>query len=406
MIQKKYNNRDLFDFINTHLTDDPNSLLMKYKGKTLNFDLNFAIDQIINRKKGKKKLPSFIANESFLFPSTISYEQASDERVARFHASLIGKDKSVVDLTSGLGIDAMTISMAGNHVLAVEIDRLKSKILEHNAEILHLNNFSVSNEDCLNVIRSLDFPPDFFFIDPARRDSDNKRTYAFSDCVPDITSFYKDLIGKGSILLIKASPLLDISSVRSQFDNITEIYVVSVKNECKEILIKIAPENTPNIEIIGVDLDDTGIISSFSIDEPVNSIKDSGNAIPIADPDEIREDIYLYEPNSSVMKMNAAESICQRFDMMKKVGKSTELYISPILHESFPGRIIRINRKLSSSDLKKMKRGKYSIVTRNYPIKAEQLRKKIGVGEDPYNFIYGMKAGDKNTPILIEGTKI
>ena len=75
MIQKNYNNRDLFDFINTHLTDDPNSLLMKYKGKTFNFDLNFAIDQIINRKKGKKKLPSFIANESFLFPSTISYEQ-------------------------------------------------------------------------------------------------------------------------------------------------------------------------------------------------------------------------------------------------------------------------------------------------------------------------------------------
>ena len=106
------------------------------------------------------------------------------------------------------------------------------------------------------------------------------------------------------------------------------------------------------------------------------------------------------------MKMNAAESICQRFDKMKKVGKSTELYISLLLHESFPGRIIRINRKLSSSDLKKMKGGKYSIVTRNYPIKAEQLRKKIGVGEDPYNFIYGMKAGDKNTPILIEGTKI
>ena len=159
-------------------------------------------------------------------------------------------------------------------------------------------------------------------------------------------------------------------------------------------------ENKHHFELVAVDLDDNGVASSFSInDEGCKSEE------VIADISDIEEEQYIYEPNASLMKLNAGGEICKRFAGIKKIAKNTELFISQNKYEDFPGRIIKITRKLSSRDLKALKGKEYSVAVRNYPLKAEQLKKKIGVGESRDSFIYGFRAGKSEQPMLIEGKR-
>lgn len=391
----------LFAFVKDNIYSNPSDLLMKYSGKDLGFNLSFAITQIKNRRKTIRKLPSFTSNDKFLFPDAISSEQATDEKVARFHASLVGSGKTIIDLTAGLGIDAFSISKAGNKVTATEIDPLKADALKYNSKLLGLKDFTVCNDDCINVIDSLSSSPDIFFIDPARRDNDNQRTYGFADCQPDISSFYEKLVSHGSTLFIKASPLLDIKNTLNIFKGIKEIYVVSLKGECKEILIEIGNEDVSSPILTALDLDSEGIRSRFSYNT------DDENFIPhYANEEDIKINMFLYEPNASLIKLHAGGVITERFPKIKKIAPNTELFISTEHYQDFPGRVIKIDEILSSKKLKQLKKPAVSIVARNYPAKAEDLRKKLKASENPDKFLYAFRAGENNKPVIITGERI
>lgn len=401
MLPEKFNCNELFSYISDNICSNPNDLLMKYSGKKLKFDLKFATTQILNRKKTIRKLSSFLSNERFLFPDLISAEQASDERVARFHASLICCEKNIVDLTAGLGVDSMVFASNGNPVTAIEINPLKAEVLRHNASILNLHNLNVINEDCQKFLEYHNDYADIYFIDPARRDELKRRTFAFSDCSPDITLFYRNIVESGATLMIKASPLLDIDAVKNQLDHICHIYIVGVKGECKELLIILNKDMNKSTMMTAVDLDDNGIISKFSVSESFKRLE-----CAYVETNDITTGSYLYEPNACVMKLKASYALCNRFPGIMKVSPNTELYYSERLFSDFPGRIIKIDRILSSHDIKLLKGRKRSVVTRNYPMKPDELRKKIGVGEDPKNFIYAFKTGTKGRPIMIDGKRI
>lgn len=402
MLPERVYTKEFFSFISENINSDPSELLMKYAGKNLDFDLNLAVIQIANRKKTKKKLPFFLSNENFVFPDLISSEQATDERVARFHASLIGTGKNVVDLTAGLGIDAMCVAMSGNRVTAIEIDPMKAFSLRGNAIAMNIPDFRVINDSCENFLKECRLSDyDVFFIDPARRNELKRRTYAFSDCTPDITSFYEVIIEQGTTLMIKASPLLEIRAVIKQFKYIEHIYAISVKGECKELLIVLRKSENKTPALTAIDLDNNSIKSSFAFHEDTSKLEAT-----IADLNDIKEGCFLYEPNASLMKLNAGGEICRKFPGMQKVSKNTELFVSVQLYSDFPGRIIKITKLLSSRDLKALKGRCYSVAVRNYPLKAEQLKKKIGVGESRDLFIYGFRSGISEKPTLIEGKKI
>ncbi|MDE5806661.1 MAG: hypothetical protein K2H76_00975 [Muribaculaceae bacterium] len=311
----------------------------------------------------------------------------------------------MIDLTAGLGIDAMTIAANGNVVIAVEQDKNKANILLHNANVLELSDFKVVNDDCINFLESLRSYPDYFFIDPARRDSANKRTYALSECTPDVTSIYRKLIEKGSTLYIKASPLLDVTAILHQLESVSEIFIISVKNECKEVLIKMEQGKVWPPRLTAIDLDDEGIKSSFSFEED-NSNEKKKVSPTIASIEEIRKDTFLYEPNAALMKLNAGKQICKHYECLKKASANTELFLSNDFIEKFPGRVIKIERFLTSKDLKGVKGKGYSVATRNYPMKAEDLKKKLGVKENPENFIYAFRVGVAGKPVIIEGKRM
>ena len=141
----------IYGFIEENAREDINKLLLRYHGKTLPYSLDFAVDQIVARRKTYSKLPSFVCFRKFLFPDLISSEQASDERVAEYHAALAGSGKKILDMTAGLGIDAMSMAMRGNDVTACDIDPNKIDALHHNAEVLDITQI-LKEIECTSFI--------------------------------------------------------------------------------------------------------------------------------------------------------------------------------------------------------------------------------------------------------------
>lgn len=392
---------EFFNFIRHHSGEDPASLLFKYGSHSYEYDLRNAIMQISCRRKASDKLKPFLSKDNFLFPDALAAEQASDWRVASIHADLIGDGKSVVDLTAGLGIDAMTIAAKGNRVIAVERNELKADFLCFNSRVMSLDSLIVKNDDAESFIAGLTDYPDTFFIDPARRDDVGKRLYAFEDCSPDIRSFYKNILAKGSDIWIKASPMLDITAVAKTFEGIDRIYSISLKGECKEILIHIVPDALESgIELIAIDLDGEGKLHSGFI---MNFEEDKS---PKIYKEEAPEEGYLYLPTASLLKLPASGSLCSKFENLYKLSSNTEIYYSPLFHDSFPGRSFRIKQIITKNDFKSLKGGKANVICRNYTEDAESLRKRLRLLQGESTSIIGCRIGITSRPIIFKAEKI
>ncbi|MDE6769972.1 MAG: RsmD family RNA methyltransferase, partial [Muribaculaceae bacterium] len=279
---------ELLMFIKRNIKENPASLRLKYHGKINNFDLDFALTQIESRQKTKKKLPHFINNSCFIFPTTLSAEQASHEAVAAYHASLIEKNSDLLDMTAGLGIDVMTMAQKCSHATACELDETKAQTLRHNCKVLGLDNITVVAADSIEWISETDKHFDVIFIDPARRGEDNARTYNFHDCQPDIMNLQAMLSSKTSCLLIKASPLLDVAQTLKDISHVRAIRAICVNGECKEILVEAlytasASPLPDSVLKEAIDLKDDGsLISKFSFYDTSEPEVDLSTATPIA----------------------------------------------------------------------------------------------------------------------------
>lgn len=386
-------NESFFDFIAKNKDADIDRLLFKYHGQAQDFNLQLAVIQIAARKKTVSKLSDFLNYSEFIFPDSLAAEQSTDQRVARYHASLVGSGKKVLDMTAGLGIDAMTIASAGNQVVACDIDESRTYFLRHNANVLGLRNLTAINCDCTSLDSSNIY--DVIFIDPARRDANSRRTYSFAECSPDVISLMPKMQIMSDRILIKASPMLDISQIRHEIQDISMIHIVCVKGECKEVLVDIRKSSEFNgIKI--VDLADAEYISEIQFSPAEIALKE----VPIADMSEIAQGNYLYEPNAGVMKVDCRSAICNRFDGLKRIANDTSLYVSEYLFEDFPGRISKIETIGDKPVLKFLKNERYNIVSRNYPLSADEIRKKYKLKEGYDKYLYAFRCGEKNTPII------
>lgn len=396
-------NNSFFRFIDEHAGDNPSELMLKYKGNpdVRNFDLTDAVLQIESRKKYRKKLSPFISNREFLFPDSISGEQCTDYRVALYHSEIFGNGNKILDMTAGLGIDAMTLALSSNHVTAFEQSENKCNVLRHNVSTLGIEHLDVICGDSTYFINESKKSFDIIFIDPARRSNDHKRTYSFNDCQPDILPIFDQLLDKSKRVIVKASPLLDITQVIRQLPHVTEVHAVSVKGECKEILIISERRNNNGyIKKTAVDLDVNGKYSIFDVTDTPNNdcriLRDLNNFCYR----------YLYEPNASVMKFNCGASLCSAFEGLVKLGHNTQLYVSDTFYENFPGRKMRIFELMEKKDLKKLTGEHLNVVARNYKIKAAELQKRYGILSGKEKFLYACRAGIKETALLMKCQKI
>lgn len=336
--------------------------------------------QIESRRKAKKKLPTWFQTNGIYYPKALSIEQSSSEITAKFKQQLIKADTSLIDLTGGFGVDTHYMSLSAQHALHCEIDPALSKIAEHNAHVLNRPNIEFIQGDGINTVSS--HPKDSFdtiYVDPARR-VNTKKVFLLQDCEPNILDHHVSLLERAKQVIVKSSPLLDISQTLKQLNTIHEIYILSIKNECKELLIVLqkAPVDRPKITVKLLNQQEVSF--SFYADEEQS-----------ATPAFSKPEDYLYDPDAALLKAGCFKLISSHYQI-NKLHTNTHLYTSKDKIVDFAGRIFRITQVTDYKDFKKEKNHRSaSVVSKNFPIKAEALRKKHKIDESADHFLYFCK---------------
>lgn len=377
------NSAEFRQFVQDHLQEDPALLLFKYQGK-VTFDLKMAVQQISARQKAAKKLPSWSANPDLLFPASISLEQSSSEETAQFKAErLIGN--LMIDLTAGFGVDFFHLSQGFEKGIYCERQPELFQISRHNLELLNPGKFEFKEGDGLDFLRKTEYHFDLIYADPARRGGGNQKLYKLQDCEPDVVGAWPLLRSKSEQILIKASPMLDITQAWSELPEIQKITVVSVKNEVKELLLSWKKGKTQESrEISVVDLGGENPRFSFDSKEEEKAVATYGEA-----------EKYLIEPLSGILKAGAFNLFAARFGL-KKLEKNSHLYTGNEIPSEIPGRVFEVIQEISpkKQEIKNLfPSGKVNVICRNYVQGAEDLKKKLGLKDGGEDYLIGTKTG-------------
>ncbi|WP_108822259.1 class I SAM-dependent methyltransferase [Dysgonomonas sp. Marseille-P4361] len=385
---------ELLDFVKEHEKDDIRALALQAK-KYAHIDMELAIRQIQGRKIAKDKLPTWYGYEQIIYPKHLSLEQSSSEQTALYKASLCSGD-SLVDLTGGLGVDFSFMSKSFSKAIYVEQQEELTEIATENFQTLGLSNAEVINQDSVSYLRTMP-KVDTIFIDPARRNNVGKKTVLIEDCTPNLIEI-EDLLEEKAKekVIIKLSPMLDITLALNTLEGITDVHIVSVNNECKELLFvkdKRVGEQPVQFHCINIRNDKTDTYIFTKEQEESAKINYRSNAGK-----------YLYEPNASILKAGAYKSIVQSYGI-DKLHVNSHLYSSDVLMKDFDGRILLINNILSFSkkDIKDhlSKIGQANITVRNFPLSVQEIRKKTKIKEGGDIYIFATTMTDEKKVLLV-----
>ena len=400
-------NEKTWNYIRQHADDDVRKLALQGV-KDTEVDLQMALQQIAGRQTARRKLPSWAAVDGIVYPPHLNMEQCSSEQTARYKAGLVMGDgcwvmedsMSFVDLTGGFGVDFYWIAKAfahhpsptTHHLTYVEQNEQLCTISSHNFQLLGLD----CSVNCCDTVTYLTTMPhvDLIYMDPARRNEHGGRTYCIADCTPNVLELLPLLLEKADRLLLKLSPMLDWRKAVEDLKYVTEVHIVSVDNECKELLLLLGKERKGDLRVVCVN-DDT----HFEFFPTERNGLSLGEKRPFAG----RETAFLYEPNVSIMKAGCFEAVEARYPVWQ-VAPNSHLFLSDVEIEDFPGRkfqILAISsmnkqdiKKYFSESLVSMKSANISV--RNFPMSVDQLRKKLKLrdGGDTYIFATTTASGE------------
>ena len=378
-------------FVKEHERDDVHSLALRVK-QYPDIDLPLAIRQITGRRIAKEKIPLWYANDLLVYPKHLSLEQCSSQQTASYKASLCSGN-TLVDLTGGLGVDFFFLARNFDNSVYVEQQKELVELASYNLRLLNLNNADFINSDAVSYLASMP-PVDFIYIDPARRDVIGKKTVLIEDCTPNIIEIENILESKAGIIMIKLSPMLDISLALKSLHSVSDIHIISVHNECKELLfIKNKTADDVRFHCVNI-LNDK--IHKFSFTKEIEDTTALSYASRIGK--------YLYEPNTSILKAGAYKSVAKQFSV-KKLNPSSHLYTSDALNTDFHGRIFEVVNicSLNKKDIKTYLSGikHANITTRNFPISVQEIRKKTGLKEGGDSYIFATTLADDSKVLLI-----
>ncbi|WP_394708169.1 SAM-dependent methyltransferase [uncultured Bacteroides sp.] len=301
-------NEVTIEFIKEHATDDPSKLALQAK-KYPDVDMPFVITQIVGKRVAKEKIPFWGNTDGLIYPRHISLEQCSSEATAKYKASLV-KGDTLLDMTGGLGIDCAFLSANFQKAVYVERQRELCDIASFNFPLLGLSHIEVINGDGVEYLSQVE-KADWLFIDPARRDNQGGKTVAIADCEPNVAEISELLVSKAREVLIKLSPMLDLSLALRDLSFAREVHVVSVANECKELLVILSKEKeTDKMPIHCVNILKNGELQIYSFEK-----EDEQNGCNYSN--EVGH--YLYEPNASILKAGAYKSITNSYQLKSSI---------------------------------------------------------------------------------------
>ena len=484
-------------FVNQHLDDDVRQLALQYSahrssssdkgegGGDGDVDLPFALDQIRGRQIARRKLPTWAAIDGILYPPHLSMEQCSSEQTAQYKAALVkrlanctlpsgeGRGGALfADLTGGFGVDFTFMAQAFHASLStqspaksfyVERNPQLCDLAQHNFPLLGLHNSEVvcsTTEEFLNTLWNKKASPTggglvgaeaspaggglegatIIYLDPARRDDYGGRTYGIADCTPNVLELRDTLLAKADYVLLKLSPMLDWRKAVGDLgeDYVSEVHIVSVHNECKELLIILQKPNGNVPEqwqktLFCVNDQQLFTIKSPSLLGRLGSLEQppmwlrphKGERIPIRDGEQpgvglpslpFREGLgvgSLYEPNASLMKAGCFHELCEQFGLVP-VGPNSHLFVQnsgvtepPCMSadKDFPGRVFQIS-SISSMNKRTLRQNlqgitQANISTRNFPLKPEELRRRLKLRDGGDTYLFGSTLSDGSHVILI-----
>lgn len=435
--------QDTWDFIRKHAQDDVRKLALK-RPTNPNVDLKEALVQIEGYQTARKKLPLWAENPQLVYPPRISMEQCSSETTALYKQQVVRRllqglsgPLSMADMTGGFGIDFSYLAPLFDRAYYIEQQEILCRIAQHNLKVLGLKQAEVLHGDGVERMPE-QAPLTLVFIDPARRDQQGKKTVALSDCTPDLSAIQERIRSCSRFCMAKLSPMLDIHQALQELKGVSEVHVVSVDNECKELLLILASgetENTTGIVTAKKRQETDGNLASETdkTEEAVANKLENASTSSISEQSNVKKPAetrifcvnlqkgeqqtfeytaqeeasaktvytdqpgaYLYEPNTSLLKAGAYKCLCARFGV-RKLHPNSHLYTSDTLCADFPGRRFRVtgSRTFSKQNLKQIARDipQANITIRNFPSTVQELRKKLKIkeGGDRYLFATTLK---------------
>lgn len=389
-------------FIDSHRGDDVRTLALQAK-KYPAVDMAEAVVQIAGYQIAEKKVPLWAQTAGIRYPQHLSMEQCSSEVTARYKASLVSGD-TLTDLTAGWGVDCSFLARNFRCADYVERQETLCRIAAHNFPLLGLPHVRIHCADAVEYLQSME-PVDCLFLDPARRDSHGGKTVAIAECEPDVCLLEPLLVEKGKTVMIKLSPMLDMASALRDLQYVRRIHVVSVNNECKELIILLRKAPDEEEAAAGEVIISCEQVVNNSVHQHFQFTfsEEKSAGCPLAE----SVGNYLYEPGAALLKAGPYRLLATRYGV-EKLHPNSHLYTSSGLVD-FPGRRFRVTAVsgFGKKDLKVLLEGveKANLTVRNFPSSVAELRKKLKLkeGGDTYLFAATLASGEK---VLIRGEKV
>lgn len=373
------------EFIKNNINIDISQLILS-KNKYKNLNIDFCIEQINSRQKIKYKLPFWYNNYCIILPPSLNLEQSSSQKTAEIKAKLFSGNIAL-DLTGGFGIDSYYLSQSFKKVIHIEPNKLLHEIAKYNYKVLNISNIECFNSTAEEYIKNFENDYDLIYLDPSRR-NENKKTFLLEDTLPNPIDIIPKIINHTKNILIKISPLFDIKQIENKINNINNISVISIKNECKEILITVNKGCKLN-NYIGYNYNG----KKWDILEYCKNEIEIEYGLP---------NKYIYEPNSSLQKLQCYGAIYKKYKI-KKLHHNSHLFTSDELI-NFQGRVFEVIgiEKLNIKSIRKyLPENKANITVRNYPSTSEKIKLKLKINDGGNIYLFATTDINNKKIILI-----
>lgn len=373
---------NLLHFIRTHGSDNPDRLLLS-KGKWPEIDMDLAVNSICGRKKMASKLPEWAERDDLLYPTKVCAEQCSSKETAQYKAGIVAKlfdhKPRIADLTAGLGVDSWAFAHIAEELLHNEANEALSICVKENFEKLALSNVRMSSqmvrEDNVGEILR-DFAPELVFMDPSRRSDSGRKVFLLKDCSPDVLKLKDKIFQHCRYILLKLSPMADISMVVESLGKVKEVHTVAYGKECKELLVLLDRDLADNKYDLYVN--ESGNILKFG------STEERLSRIRLPEKNDVFSKSLIFEPGKALAKAGVLNALCDRFKLIK-LGKSSSLYLAAGQSEEMSGigKLYNVKevRSFDNRNLKELGKtlGWADVSAKNIPMSSEELGKKMGL---------------------------
>lgn len=385
-------NTEIQDFINSNNNSDTNALLLKGTNFS-NVKTSEIVEQIEAKKRCKTKLSTWFKTENIYYPNKLNIEQTSSEVSAKYKSELISGN-TLIDITGGFGVDSFYFSKQFEKVVHCEINPELSAIVKHNYQQLKVDTIETHNTDGLGYLQQNDFQYDWIYIDPSRRHDSKGKVFFLRDCLPNVPKNLELLFRHSKNVMIKTSPLLDISAGNNELKYVKTIHVVAINNEVKELLwiLEKGFNGVISIETVNIKRD---AIERFGFKLEEKHLTKTAYSKPLT---------YLYEPNTAILKSGGFHEVSEQLEVCK-LHQHSHLYTSETLLE-FPGRTFKTQQVLfyNKKEVKRLGIKKANITTRNFPESVAQLRKKLNIKDGGNTYLF-FTTNCENQKILIVAYK-